>query len=69
MGVISMLVAYFLSQSGALSIRSPKYLWMNMLGALGVVFSLHWDWNFPAFLIESAWAAVSGYGILKSRKR
>lgn len=69
MGVISMLAAYFFSQRGTMTIQDPVYLWMNCLGALGVLFSLFWAWNFPAFLIETAWAAISAWGLIKLRQK
>ena len=64
-----MLAAYFMSQKGTLTIQDSRYLWMNLLGAFGVLFSLIWAWNLPAFLIESAWAAISGYSIMKQRRK
>ena len=66
-GVIAMLLAYFLSQRGKMSINDANYLWLNFLGAVAVVFSLFWTWNLPSFLIESAWAAISLHSIIKKK--
>ena len=67
-GVFFMLLAYYLSQRGVCAVHDARYLWMNFLGAGAVVFSLFWAWNLPAFLVESAWAAISAYGLIR-RKR
>ncbi len=68
-GVVLMLAAFFLSQRGTITIRDPRYLWMNLTGAVAVIFSLFWAWNLPAFLIESAWAVISAYGIITSKQK
>lgn len=68
-GVLLILVAYYLSQRGTMTIRDPGYLWMNFIGALGIVFSLFWNWNLPAFLMESAWAGISMWGLVKLRQK
>ncbi|HEU5046371.1 MAG TPA: hypothetical protein VFT64_00855 [Rickettsiales bacterium] len=64
-GVLAILLAYFMSQRGALNVTDKHYLWMNFFGSLAIVFSLFWSWNLSAFIINGAWAAISGYGILK----
>jgi hypothetical protein len=67
-GVLLMLAAYFLSQRGALTVHDARYLWLNLLGAVAVVFSLFREWNLPAFLIESAWAAISAYSLIRRKQ-
>lgn len=68
-GVTAMLVAYYMSLRGLIDVNDPRYLWMNLLGSLAVVFSLLWAWNLPAFLIDSTWAAISAYSILRLRRK
>jgi len=68
-GVLLMLAAYGLLQRGKLHMHDLRYLWMNLSGALLVLVSLYQAWNLPAFLIESAWAAISAYSILTVKKK
>ena len=67
-GVLSLLVAYFMAQRGTLTVNDIRYLWMNLGGAIAILFSLIWEWNFPAFLIEAAWAGISAYSIMKLKQ-
>jgi hypothetical protein len=64
-GVMCFLGAYFLLQKGRVSHTSAPYLYLNLAGALLVLFSLTINWNLPAFLLEAAWALISMYGIYK----
>ena len=64
-GVISFLLAYFLLQKELLTHNSLKYLLLNLLGSLLLMYSLLFHWNLPAFLLEAAWALISIYGIYK----
>lgn len=66
-GVVSMLAAYILLQRGAVMALDRRYLWMNCLGAVAVMFSLLWAWNLPSFLVETAWAGISAYSLLRSK--
>lgn len=68
-GVLLMLASFFMSQQGTLTVNEPRYLWMNFIGAFFVVISLFCEWNLPSFFIETAWAAISGYGIIKLRQK
>lgn len=68
-GVLAVLLAYFFSQRGILGIASGRYLWMNLLGSLAIVFSLFWTWNLSAFLINASWAAISAYGLVKRLRK
>lgn len=68
-GVLLMLYAYFMSQRGVFSVNDPRYLWLNLAGAISVIISLVWEWNLPSFLIETTWAIISIYGIWKLRQK
>ena len=50
-GVFLMLAAYFLLQQGKMAAHDRNYLWMNFAGAVGMLFSLMWSMNVPAFII------------------
>ena len=68
-GVLSMLVAYYMLQKGRLSAHQPIYLWMNFLGGLAVLLSLFIHWNLSAFVMELAWVLISGHSLLMLKKK
>lgn len=68
-GVFSMLAAYFLLQRGKVTAHQPRYLWMNFLGGLAVIFSLILHWNLPAFVMELAWVLISGHSLIMVGRR
>ncbi len=71
-GVVLVLLAYFLLQARKLHGNGTTYQLMNALGALGVLLSLTFGkFNLSAFLLELAWLLISIYGIVfgvRSRK-
>jgi hypothetical protein len=68
LGVVLILLAYFLLQAHRLSGHALTYQLMNAAGALLVLVSLLYAFNLSAFLMELAWLAVSIYGIARGRK-
>jgi hypothetical protein len=68
-GVFTMLVAYYLLQQGRVTAHQPIYLWMNLLGGLAVILSLFWEWNLPAFLMETAWVLISVLSLMRQRRQ
>lgn len=69
LGVVLILLAYFLLQAQRLQGHALVYQLMNASGALLVLVSLLYAFNLSAFLMELAWLAVSIYGIARGRKR
>ncbi|TZF89820.1 CBU_0592 family membrane protein [Cognatilysobacter lacus] len=65
-GTLAILAAYFLLQTRRLSGTGLTYQVLNLLGAAGILVSLIGKFNLSVFLLELAWVAVSGYGILRS---
>lgn len=68
LGVLLILLAYFLLQARKLPGHSLVYQLMNVLGAFGVLLSLVFSpnsMNWPAFFMELAWIAVGVYGIAR----
>ena len=63
-GVVMILVAYAGATSGKLDPKRPKALLLNLFGAGLILLSLVYDFNLSAFLMEAAWAAVAGVGLL-----
>lgn len=68
MGMALFLVAYFLLQRETFTSHDPRYLWMNFAGSIAVILSLIRFWNFPVFLLESAWAVISAQGLIKAMR-
>ena len=65
-GVVLMVGAYFANQQRWLASDDWRYPSANLAGALLVLVSLYFEWNFPSAVIEIVWALVSIWGILKS---
>ncbi|MEW9623083.1 CBU_0592 family membrane protein [Rhodanobacter geophilus] len=65
-GVLLVLLAYFLLQARKLHGHKLAYQLMNILGAFGVLLSLTFgSFNWSAFLLEVAWIAIGIYGIAR----
>lgn len=65
LGVLLVMVAYFLLQKEVISEISGWYLGINLVGPMLIMLSLLQNWNLPVFLLEAAWALISIYGIYK----
>lgn len=65
-GVAVIVVAYFLLQSGRLRSDQLAYSVMNGGGAVLILVSLYYDFNFPSFVVEFFWLLISLYGIARS---
>ena len=65
-GVLLIVIAYLLLQLNKLPSSSPSYSLMNAAGALLIIMSLIFDFNFSAFVVEVFWFLISLFGIWKS---
>ena len=68
-GVTLTLLAYFLLQINRLSSESMAYSLMNLIGSGFVVYSLLFNWNTPALIMEGAWILISVWGVVKVLRR
>ncbi|HEX6831895.1 MAG TPA: hypothetical protein VF132_00060 [Rudaea sp.] len=68
-GVAMMLVAFFLLQAQRMGAQDLSYLLLNGVGALLVLVSLWFAFNLSAFVIETAWVAISAYGLVRVLRR
>lgn len=64
-GVGIIILTYVLLQAGKIKSENLAYSVLNGLGAGLIVFSLFFDFNFSAFVVESLWVLISIYGIGK----
>ena len=65
LGVMMVLGAYAALQTGVLKPDQKFFSLLNFLGAGLILISLIFDFNFAAFVIEAAWAAISLYGLVR----
>ena len=64
-GVFLCLLAYFLLQCGKISPSGFGFSLYNLFGAAMILFSLFYDWNLAAALIEGAWVLISLFGVIR----
>lgn len=62
-GDVFIIGAYFLLQLGKINAKQLPYLLLNLFGASFIIFSLIFEWNLAAFVIETAWVLISIYGV------
>ena len=62
-GVVLIVGTYFLVQIRRMSATQPPYIVLNGLGALFILYSLWFDFNLSAFLIELIWLLISLLGL------
>jgi hypothetical protein len=64
-GALVLVVAYFANQQRWLHAYDWRYPLANMVAALLILVSLLYEWNFPSVVIESFWAAISLWGLIR----
>ncbi len=67
-GVTLIVVTYFALQAGRLA-TGLRYSLLNGIGAAMILYSLIFDFNLAAFLVEFFWLVISVYGIYRSLRR
>jgi len=68
-GAVCIGVAYFANQREWLASSDWRFPGINLVGSLLILISLYGSWNLPSVIIESFWAAISLYGLIRSRAR
>jgi membrane associated rhomboid family serine protease len=64
-GVGMTLLAYFLLQIDKILSTSRLYSLLNIAGAILILYSLYYNWNTPAVIMELAWFGISLYGLIR----
>ena len=64
-GAIILMIAFLLLQLGRLSSTTIYYSLLNALGAGLIVFSLLFNFNLSAFIVELFWIAISLLGVVR----
>jgi hypothetical protein len=68
LGVACIVAMYALLQLGRIAAAQPLFSILNAVGALLILISLSYEFNWSAALIESIWLAVSLFGLWKALK-
>lgn len=69
LGALLILLAFALLQLERLDPRRPLYSLLNAAGAAAILVSLVFAFNLAAAFIETAWLAISLYGIWRAMSR
>ena len=64
-GVILLLISYYLLSVNKLSSQTIRYQLLNFFGSGLILFSLFFDWNTAAVIIEISWMIISLIGIYR----
>lgn len=64
-GVAMVLLIYFANQQRWVSSEDWRFPFVNALGSCLIMVSLVAQWNFPSFVINFCWVAISLYGLVK----
>jgi hypothetical protein len=64
-GVFTIIFTYVLLQTGRIKSENLLYSILNTVGASLIVFSLFFNFNFSAFIVEFFWILISLFGIAK----
>ena len=64
-GVGLILIAYAGATTGRLDPKRAPALGLNLIGALLILWSLYFDFNLSAVLMEAAWALVAIIGLAR----
>jgi hypothetical protein len=67
-GTALLIGTYFLLQSGRMKGDDWSYLWLNLLAACLIFYSLFWFWNWASVLIEIFWIGITIYGMIRKIK-
>ncbi len=64
-GVATIVITYLLLQTDKLRSDSLYYSLMNGVGAILILVSLYFEFNFPSFVVEFFWLLISLFGIAR----
>lgn len=64
-GVATIIVTYVLLQIERIRSEQLAYSLLNTVGAILILISLYFEFNFPSFVVEFFWLLISLFGIGK----
>jgi hypothetical protein len=65
-GVVLVLAAYALLSAEKLAAHDPRYLWLNLIGTVGILASLLVDFNLAGIVTQCIWIGVSVVGLVRA---
>ena len=65
-GVAVIILTYVLLQIGLFRSDQLSYSLLNAVGAVLILISLYFSFNFPSFILEFFWLVISLFGICKN---
>jgi hypothetical protein len=65
LGVAIIIITYVLLQLERIRSQHLLYSLLNAIGALLILVSLYYSFNFPSFVVEPFWLLISLFGIGK----
>jgi hypothetical protein len=65
-GSVTIAITYFANLQGMVKTEGWLYSLLNFVGASFILLSLYWAWNLPAAVMESFWALISAYGLIRA---
>jgi len=68
-GVSFVLITYYLLQVEKIDSKGFWYSFLNLFGAVLIMYSLMYNWNLASIIIEIFWIVISAYGVWKYLKR
>jgi len=68
-GAITLTTAYLLLQFKHITSDTKTYDYLNLAGSSMILYSLFYDWNTGAALIEIAWIIISFFTIINSKRK
>ncbi|HBB87894.1 MAG TPA: hypothetical protein DC047_09785 [Blastocatellia bacterium] len=64
-GVVLIIIDYLLLQLNRISSNSLSYSLLNAVGAGLIIFSLIFNFNLSAFIMEAIWVVISLFGLCR----
>jgi hypothetical protein len=68
-GVVAYLLAYGLLQMGMLKIEDIRYVSLNAVGGVAIIYSLLFNFNLSSFITQVLWLIFTVVGYARSRSR
>ncbi len=68
-GAAAYLLAYGLLQMGRLKVEDAQFVLLNVVGTLAILYSIIADFNYPSFVMYSAWLIFTIMGYVRSRSK
>jgi hypothetical protein len=68
-GMVLIIIAYFLVSTKKIKPTSKKYQLLNLLGAIGVGINAYYENATPAFVLQIVWGFIAIVSIYKSFKK